>query len=64
MEPEDYEYFSDDSFRVFDINEDQFIFDQQPNDSLGSTLLEVASLHLTLHVLESALGDVDSQFSG
>jgi hypothetical protein len=64
MEPEDYEYFSDDSFRVYDLNEDQFKFDEQPTDSLGSTLLELASLQFSVHTLESVLGNSDAQFSG
>lgn len=64
MEPEDYEYFSDDSFRVYDLNEDQFKFDEQPSDSLASNLLELASLQFSVHTLESALGNSDSQYSG
>ncbi|KAH8550546.1 RAVE protein 1 C terminal-domain-containing protein [Umbelopsis sp. PMI_123] len=64
MEPEDYEYFSDDSFRVYDLDEDQFKFDAQPSTTLASTLLELASLQLSVHLLESALGNTDSQFSG
>jgi hypothetical protein len=64
MEPEDYEYFSDDSFRVYDLDEDQFKFDAQPSTTLASTLLELASLQLSVHLLESALGSTDSQFSG
>jgi hypothetical protein len=64
MEPEDYEYFSDDSFRVYDLDEDQFTFDAQPSNSLASTLLELASLQLSVHILESTLGNSDIQFSG
>ncbi|CAO3662730.1 unnamed protein product [Umbelopsis ramanniana] len=63
MEPEDYEYFSDDSFRVYDLDEDQFKFDAQPSNSLASTLLELASLQLSLHTLETTLGNSDIQFS-
>jgi hypothetical protein len=64
MEPEDYEYFSDDSFRVFDLHEDEFKPDRQPDDQLGSILLEVASLQLIVHTVESVFGDMDSTFSG
>lgn len=64
MEPEDYEYFSDDSFRVYDLDEDQFKFDAQPSNSLSSTLLELASLQLCLLTLESTLGNSDIQLSG
>ncbi|CAM0142758.1 unnamed protein product [Umbelopsis sp. WA50703] len=63
MEPEDYEYFSDDSFRVFDLHEDEFKPDRQPDDQLGSILLEVASLQLIVHTVESVFGDMDSTFS-